>query len=251
MGTHLQPRSQRCQVGRGVRDALQVGARKVDIQVLVNVNCRVVQRVLELVHEGGARVRALGPGVPTGPAVAGHDDQVGGVGRANGVDGGLVVGEDERRGHVVGLVHEPEDDALVVGEPRRELAPELAKLRRRRGVGVGRVPDDAARVWLGAGVVVSHVVVRIENGIGALGRGDIVHGLLEVVEVRLVERGTESRGWRVHALEEKGDAEEVDFVLVHMDINGCLVDEGVVNTKCARQTSARRCSRGPNTELAA
>lgn len=47
----------------------------------------------------------------------------------------------------------------------------------------------------------------------------------------LAERGTEASLKGAQALQQEGNAEQVDFVLVHVDINSSLVDELVVNTE--------------------
>lgn len=68
---------------------------------LVNVNSGIIERVLKHEHEVGRRLttRRLIPGVSTGEAIAGSDDQLCGASGANAIDGCLVVCEDEAGVH--------------------------------------------------------------------------------------------------------------------------------------------------------
>lgn len=227
-----------------------MAAAVVHVEILVDVDRGIVERVRELVHDGAAGVRALGPRVAPRPAVPGHDDEVTGAGGADGVDGRLVVPQHQLRRHVVRLVHQPEDDLVVVGEAARELAPELAELRRRGGGGVRGVADHAAAVRLRARVVVAHVVVRVQDGVRALGDGHVVDRLLEVVEVGLVKCLSEAGCDRGHPLEQERDAEEVEVVLVDVDVDAGLVDEFVVDAERAWQTGPWSGIRGPDSKLA-
>ena len=77
--------------------------REILIKVLVDVDRGVVQRVDEHVHElaGGSvasRAGDLRPAVSAREAVAGGKDELLGTRGADGVDGGLVVLEDELGG---------------------------------------------------------------------------------------------------------------------------------------------------------
>lgn len=47
----------------------------------------------------------------------------------------------------------------------------------------------------------------------------------------LAERGTEASLNGAQTLEQEGNAEQIDLVLVHVDINASLVDELVVNAE--------------------
>lgn len=113
------------------------------------------------------------------------DIQLQGAGGADGVNGCLVVGEDEVGVHVVGLVHKAKDDLLVVHEAVSKLTPEFTKLLGGCGSGVGGVADNASGHGLLGWVVVAHVVVRVQDAVGALGDGDVVHGVFDLGEVLL------------------------------------------------------------------
>src|SRR4051794_16444792 len=81
--------------------------------------------------------------------------------------------------------------------------------------------------------------------------GDVINRLLKVVEVRLVELGTETVRERAHALEEEGDAEQVDFVLICHDVDPRAADEGVIDAKPARETGSDLRGCAPRAKLAA
>ena len=126
---------------------------EVGVEVQVHVEGEVVGWVLDRGEDVGvgryARGGDVGPVLGAGVAISGRKDELLRAGRSDAVDGGLVVREDELRGHVVRLVHDAEDEVGVVAEGRGQLGPERLELRRRGGVGVGGVADDAAGVGLG------------------------------------------------------------------------------------------------------
>ena len=118
-----------------------------------------------------------------GVAVAGGEDELLGAGGADAVDGGLVVGEDKGRWHVVGFVHYSENYIGVVEEAGGEFLPEGLEVVSRRGVGVAGVANNAAGRGLLGWVVVTHVIVGVEDGIGALCEGDVVDSIFVEGEV--------------------------------------------------------------------
>jgi hypothetical protein len=81
------------------------------------------------------------------------------------------------------LVHEPEDNLLIGLETPSKLTPERAELGCCGCSHIRGISDDTASRWLLGGVVVSHVVVRIQDGISTLGDGDIIDGSLKFGEV--------------------------------------------------------------------
>lgn len=130
--------------------------------------------------------------------------QLKGAAGADGVDGCLVVGEDEVGVHVMGLwlvsklplhkeemvwvgttnlVHKAKDNLLVVHESASKLAPEFTELLGGCRHRVRGIANDAAGHGLLRWVVVSHVVVGVQDAVGALGDGDVVHGVLNLGEV--------------------------------------------------------------------
>lgn len=128
----LQPSRYRQEIRRGSECALLVRAGRVVVEVEVHIEGEVVEWVDDVEHSvgvGGAFERRVAacvvePAVGAGEAVAGHEDELLGAGYADGGEGGLVVGEDEGSGHVVGFVHEAEDDVGVDDEAGGELGPE-------------------------------------------------------------------------------------------------------------------------------
>ena len=84
-----------------------------------------------------------------------------------------------------------------------------------------------------------------------LGLGDVIDRLLVVVKVRLVELCAEAVRERTHALEQEGDAEEVDLVRVDHGVDARVADEGIVNAEAAWQPRADLGGRAPRAKLAA
>lgn len=109
--------------------------------------------------------------------------QLQGASGADGIDGCLVVGQYEVGVHVMGLVHESKDDLLVVHEAASKLAPEFSKLLGSCGSRVGGVANNASGHGLLRWVVVAHVVVRVQDAVGALRDSDVVHGIFNLGEV--------------------------------------------------------------------
>ena len=132
------------------------------------------------------------------------------------------------------LVHESEDHFRVVFKPSRKLAPELPELSRCRSVRVTGVSDYTSGAWLLGWVVVSHVVVWVENGVCSLGYGNVVDGVgvvakmlkawkiiilqwyKELESYRLVEFGSQSVGEGTHSLQEESYPEEIGLHLKYV-----------------------------------
>ena len=63
------------------------------------------------------------------------------------------------------LVHNAENDLLIIRKTSGQLLPELLELLGCGGIGIGRASNDGARRWLLGRIIVSHVIMRVENGI--------------------------------------------------------------------------------------
>ena len=90
-------------------DTFDIPSGKVVIQVLVDINGGIVDRISELVEVVGGRfvvLRRLEPGMSPCIAVPRGGDELGSPGLADRGDSRLVVEEDERGGHVVRFVHQ-------------------------------------------------------------------------------------------------------------------------------------------------
>lgn len=81
------------------------------------------------------------------------------------------------------LIHNAKDNLLIMHIAARQLVPELLELRRRRRSRVTRVTNDGSGRWLLRRIVVPHVVVRVQDGVDALGLRDVVDGVVEVAKV--------------------------------------------------------------------
>lgn len=81
------------------------------------------------------------------------------------------------------LIHNPEDDLLVIPEPSRKFAPELSKLFSGGSGRVTGITDDAPGHWLLRRIVVSHVVMRVQDAVSSLLDSDVVNRILEFGEV--------------------------------------------------------------------
>lgn len=90
--------------------------------------------------------------------------------------------------------------------------PEHLKLCCSRGSRVACVADHGTGQWLLRWVIVSHIVVRVENAIGALGLSDVFDRVVALAKVRLVETRAESIFSRAHAPKQEGDMEEIHLV---------------------------------------
>ena len=73
------------------------------------------------------------------------------------------------------FVHQSEDDLRVVFKSTGELTPEFPKLSCRGGFWIRRVPNDASAVWLRRWVIVAHVIVWIEDGVGPFSDCNVVY----------------------------------------------------------------------------
>ena len=83
-----------------------MAATKVNVEILVDVDCRVVDWVHQLVEIVRRRFVTLGclrKGVAAGIPIARCEDELLGPSSTNAVDSGLVVLEEQRRGHVMRL----------------------------------------------------------------------------------------------------------------------------------------------------
>lgn len=81
------------------------------------------------------------------------------------------------------LVHEPEHDFVVGGEPRSKGCPEVAEVRGSRRLGVCSVSNDRSGRGLVRRIVVPHVVVGVNEGVGSgvgnsLDRGLVLREML-------------------------------------------------------------------------
>ncbi len=106
----------------------------------------------------------------------------------NGSHGRLVVLQDQICIHIMRLIHQPKDHVRVALEASSKLAPECTELYCGSSCGISCVPYNRTRAGLLGGVVVPHVVVRIEECVGALCDSDVVYGVSKVVIVLLGER---------------------------------------------------------------
>ena len=81
------------------------------------------------------------------------------------------------------LVHNTKDNLLVILETAGKLAPEGSELVSGGGGHIAGVTNDASGHWLLGGIVVSHVVVRIQDAVRSLGDGHVIHGSLKLIVV--------------------------------------------------------------------
>jgi hypothetical protein len=72
------------------------------------------------------------------------------------------------------LVHKSKDDLFISHEAFGKLAPEFSKLGGCGSGQIGRVSNDTSRVWLLMWVVVSHIIVRVQNTIRPFGDGNVI-----------------------------------------------------------------------------
>lgn len=110
------------------------------------------------------------------------------------------------------LVHDAEDDLLVVLVPPSELIPECLKLSCGSGIRVASVANDGSGSWLLGRIVIPHIVMRIEYAVGAL-LGDSFYCVVEVAEVRLVETSAQTVLHWDHTLHQERNAEGVDLMI--------------------------------------
>lgn len=79
--------------------------------------------------------------------------------------------------NVTYLIHDTKNDIGIIREPAGELLPELAELLRGGGCGISGIADYTSSKWLLRGVIVPHIVMRIQNGISALGHSDVINSI--------------------------------------------------------------------------
>ena len=171
------------------------------------------------------------------------------------------------------LVHDTKDNMLIVLVPPSKLLPESLELRSSGGGRVTGVSDDGASGRLLRRVVVTHVVVRVQDSISTL-VGDGSDGIVEIAKVRLVETCTQAILERAHAFEQEGYTEGVDLevdivlaggrvcyqlvsgrhdaylVLINPDVHRTGIEKGIIDIERAWQTSAVDGSGTVDTELA-
>ena len=201
----------------------------VGIQVLMDLKCIVVQRVDHAQHGGpvGRAVPVVFPTVGAGISVAGHQNQVGGAGLADGRDGGIGRGQPILRGHVRRLVHQAEDDAVIGPIGGGEPPPEICE----GGVGdiVAEQAGGGGLVGRGGIRVIPRKVVRIQNDDHAFGRR-LAYESIKPAEFRRIEIGEcaslqplppKAQPEAIHPLA----LEVIDLLLIWIDIVS-IVDAG-------------------------
>ena len=235
----------------------------------MNINRSVIQRVHHHVHELAARciVRCSGdlcPRMSAREAIARGQDQLVSTDTPDRINSLLVVLQNQLRRHVVRLIVDSKNNVRIVQEARGELAPEFAELCCGGCVGVGRVADDGARVRLSRRVVVAHIVMGVDDGVGALGC-DVVHGSGVFIEVLfklslksvkthrehthcVIEIGAQACRHRAHPLHEECYTEEIDLLLVDEDVYRRVVREIVLDEKLSRQHVRAKLASGLRTE---
>lgn len=120
----LEPCRDGKEVGGRREGAVLVRAGRVVVEVEVHVEGEVVEGVdyieqglgVGRAFEGRVAACVVEPAVGACEAVAGDEDELLCAGFADGVDGGLIILEDEGGRHVVGFVHDAEDDVGVDDE---------------------------------------------------------------------------------------------------------------------------------------
>jgi hypothetical protein len=83
------------------------------------------------------------------------------------------------------FIHQTENDFFVALETPSQLAPEFAKLGCCGRFHIRRISYDAASHWLLRGIVVPHIVVRIQDSISAFLLSNIVDSRFKFREVLL------------------------------------------------------------------
>ena len=152
-----------------------VRAAAVAIEILVHLECIVVQRIVDRAGIDRRRIAAAGPAPCTGPVGAGHQDFLCRADLADGRDRGVVDLRLLLGGLLVRLVHQAEDDVGIAFERRRHIAPERGKTAGGRAAGANQVAPGGA------------VIVRIQNDVHAKRFGLADH-LLKIGHLRLIER---------------------------------------------------------------
>lgn len=102
----MKPLGQACQISRRRLGTVRMLPAEVVVQILMDIDCGVVDRILDLVQLVCRRhmtLRALAPGMAARVTVSRRKDELFGAGVADAVDGGLVILQDESGGHVVRL----------------------------------------------------------------------------------------------------------------------------------------------------
>lgn len=121
-----------------------------------------------------------------GPMITGvQDSQLRCSFCSNGINGSLVIFQDEVRIHIVGLIHQSKDDLFIVHESPSELAPEGTKLSSGGGLDICGIANDASCCRLLGGIVVTHVVVWIKDAVCSFGHSDVVDCICELGEMLL------------------------------------------------------------------
>ncbi|KAM3073468.1 hypothetical protein ACMFMF_011917 [Clarireedia jacksonii] len=81
------------------------------------------------------------------------------------------------------LIHQRKNNLGVALKSLSKLTPESSKLRSGCSGGITRVADHGAGKWLCGGIIIAHVVVGVEDGVGGFVDGDVVDGVGVVGEV--------------------------------------------------------------------
>jgi hypothetical protein len=140
--------------------ALDISSRKVVVEVFMDIQSGVLDRIPQHSHVIRRRLVTLGrfqPGVSSRITIAGSSDELLGTCSSDGIDGGLVVLEDQGSRHIMGFIHQAvtaklesqiidwvglgtsssdSHDVRVALETFRHLSPESSKLSSSRCLGV-------------------------------------------------------------------------------------------------------------------
>jgi hypothetical protein len=81
------------------------------------------------------------------------------------------------------LIHQSKNNLRIVCKPSSKFSPKRTKLYSCCRFRIARVPDHAPGRWLLGGVVVSHVIVWIQDRVGVFSDGYVVNWVLKVSEV--------------------------------------------------------------------
>jgi hypothetical protein len=190
--------------------------------------------VVEFLEEGTGGVTSLCPGMTAGPGVTWCENQILRARLANSSNGSLVIRQHKTSRHIMRLVHKSKNNLGVILESLCKRAPESTKLSSGCCGGITRVADYGSGEWLGGGVVVTHVVVGVDDGVGGFVEGDVVDGIGVVGEVSFVEGGAQASSHGAHSLQEECYSEEIHLILVYIDINTGRANERVIHAESPR-----------------
>jgi hypothetical protein len=97
------------------------------------------------------------------------------------------------------LIHQPKDNLRVICKSPSKFSPECTKLGSCRRFRIASAPDDAPGRWLLGGIVIPHVVVRIQDCVCSFCDGDVVDGIGKVPEMLFCVNGARNRRGRGEA----------------------------------------------------